>query len=173
MSNPYVGEIRIFAGNFAPVGWALCAGQTLAISEYTTLFQLIGTTYGGDGQTTFNLPDLQGRVPIHMGTDNVGNNYVLGQPGGVESVTLTASQIPQHQHYPQANNGTSGAPANSPANNVWSGWTGGAFSSGPPGSAMNSAVLGPAGGSQPHDNMVPFVTINYIISLFGIFPTQN
>ena len=169
MSQPFVGEIRIFAGNFAPVGWAFCDGSLLAISENEVLFQLIGTTYGGDGQSTFALPDLRSRAPIH----HAGSNYVMGQLAGVESVTLTTNQIPAHSHVPQAAIGASGNPANSPANNVWSGWTGGQFTTQAPGVSLSAAAVGSAGGSQPHDNMPPFLVINFIISLYGIFPTQN
>ena len=177
MSNPYVGEIRIFAGNFAPVGWAFCDGSILAITSNETLFNLIGTTYGGDGQNTFALPDLRSRVPIHMGTDSFGTSYVIGQSGGVEQVTLTTSQIPAHSHVPLAAlssaNGGGNNPVNSPANSVWSGWTGGQFSNTAPNVAMAPAAIGFSGGSQPHDNMVPFLAINFIISLYGVFPSQT
>jgi microcystin-dependent protein len=168
MSNPYVGEIRIFAGNFAPVGWAFCDGSVLAISENPTLFNLIGTTYGGDGQSTFALPDLRGRAPMHQ-----GNGFTLAQAGGVETVTLTTNQIPGHSHVPQAAIGATGNPANSPANNVWSGWTGGQFTTQAPGVSMSAAAVGSAGGSQLHDNMPSFLAINFIISLFGIYPSQT
>jgi microcystin-dependent protein len=172
MSNPYVGEIRIFAGNFAPAGWAFCNGSILPISENTTLFQLIGTTYGGDGQSTFALPDLRGRAPIHQGSGG-GSSYVIGQLAGVESVTLTTNQIPAHSHPPQAAIGGSGNPADSPAGNVWSGWTGGQFTTQAPAVNLSAVAIGSDGGSQPHDNMPPFLTINFIISLFGIFPSQT
>lgn len=168
MSQPYVGEIRIFAGNFAPVGWAFCDGSLQAISQNETLFNLIGTTYGGDGQTTFALPDLRGRAPIH-----VGPGFALAQSGGVEEVTLTTNQIPAHAHTPLAAAGAPGNPANSPLNNVWSGWTGGQFTNATPSVAMDPAAIGSMGGSQPHDNMVPYLTINFIISLFGVFPSQT
>jgi len=172
MSSPYVGEIRIFAGNFAPVGWAFCDGSQLAISQNDVLFQLIGTTYGGDGVNTFNLPDLRSRAPIHQGTGG-GGAYVIGQFAGVETIPLTTNQIPAHSHVPQAAIGGSGNPANSPAGNVWSGWTGGQFTTQAPSVPMDAAAIGSAGGSQPHDNMPPFLVINFIISLFGVFPTQN
>lgn len=172
MSQPYVGEIRLFPGNFAPAGWAICNGALLPISENETLFNLIGITYGGDGQSTFALPDLQSRAPIHQGTTN-GTTYVIGQTGGVENVTLTVNQIPAHTHVPQAAIGATGNPANSPAGNIWSGWTGGQFTAQAPAVNMNAAAIGADGGSQPHDNMVPFLTINYIISLFGVFPSQT
>ena len=168
MSQPYVGEIRIFAGNFAPSGWAFCNGAILPISENDVLFTLIGTTYGGDGQSTFALPNLSSRVPVHQGP-----GFVIGQTGGVEQVTLTVNQIPAHGHVPQAAAGGSGNPANSPANNVWNGWTGGQFTAPPPTVAMAPGALQSSGGSQPHDNMLPFLTINFIISLFGIFPSQT
>ncbi len=170
MAQPYIGEIRQFAGNFAPSGWMLCQGQLLPISEYETLFVLIGTTYGGDGQSTFGLPDLQGRVPIHMG-NNGGNSYVLGQSSGTESVTLTAQQMPAHSHIPSASSvaGT----LDNPANNFWAASsTGKPYTPAPGNLNMNAAAVTPAGGSQPHDNMIPYLAINYIISLFGIFPTQ-
>jgi microcystin-dependent protein len=174
MSQPYIGEIRMFAGNFAPVGWNFCDGSLIDISANSTLYQLIGTTYGGDGQTTFALPDLRSRVPIHMGPGG-GATYTLAQNGGVEIVTLTTSQIPLHSHVPLAAAGASGNPDNSPQNNVWSGWTGGQFSNATPSAstAMNAAAIGSAGGSQPHDNMVPFQAINFIISMFGVFPSQT
>lgn len=168
MGQPYVGEIRMFAGNFAPNGWMLCQGQLLPISENDVLFNLIGTTYGGDGQSTFALPDLQSRVPVH-----VGPGFVQAQTGGEESVTLTVNQIPNHSHVPQCNstNGT----ATSPSNAVWAGNTDvGAYANAITASAnMASQALAPDGGSQPHDNMLPFLCINFIISLFGVFPTQN
>jgi microcystin-dependent protein len=173
MATPFIGEIRIFAGNFAPVDWAFCNGALMAISQNAALFNLIGTTYGGDGQTTFALPDLRGRVPVHQGTDNVGNTYVIGQEGGVETVTLNTNQIPQHTHLPLANLGNSGTPADSPAGNVWSGWTGGQFSTVTPTTAMSSTALSSAGGSQSHDNLPPFVVINFIIALYGVYPSQS
>lgn len=179
MSQPYVGEIRMFAGNFAPVGWMLCQGQPLAISEYETLFQLIGTTYGGDGQANFNLPNLQSRVPIHMGNGG-GSTYTLGQSGGVENVTLTTSQIPNHNHSVQV--ATAGANQNVPANNsVLSTETEGVANRAPVYAAYDGTkqvqlaaqTVGLAGGNQPHNNIQPILAINFIISLFGIFPSQN
>jgi microcystin-dependent protein len=176
MSQPYVGEIRMFAGNFAPAGWMFCQGQTLPISEYETLFNLIGTTYGGDGQSTFQLPDLQGRVPVHIGTGGGLSTYSLGQNGGTESVTLTTQQIPNHNHQLLA---TDSGPQLSPLNgvpavanstlkgtNVYNPPSGNPITM-PAGSIQNT------GGSQPHDNMAPFLVIDFIISLFGIFPSQT
>jgi len=166
MSQPYVGEIRMFAGNFAPAGWAFCDGSILPISENVTLFQLIGTAYGGDGQSTFALPDLRSRVPMHQ-----GNGFTLAQTGGEETVTLTVGQIPAHTHVPQANSGT--GTQTSPAGNVWANSANFPYSSNAPAAAMDPAAVGSAGGSQPHDNMIPFLVVNFIISLFGVFPTQN
>jgi microcystin-dependent protein len=171
MGTPYVGEIRMFAGNFAPAGWMLCQGQTLPISENDVLFQLIGTTYGGDGQETFNLPDLQSRVPVHMGNGG-GGSYIIGQPAGVESVTLTTSQIPAHSHPPLCNSGAGGQAG--PQGGVWAQLaTNPPYASVAPANNMAPSAIGSSGGSQPHDNMVPFLVINFIISLFGIFPTPT
>lgn len=169
--SPYVGEIRMFGGNFAPAGWMLCQGQVLPISEYETLFQLIGTTYGGDGQTTFNLPDLQGRVPVHMGTGPNGDQYVIGQSAGVETVTLSVSQIPAHSHVPLASTDT--GTQTSPSGNVWANSAKFPYSPNAPAAAMAGTAVQNDGGSQPHDNMVPFLAINFIISLFGVFPSPT
>lgn len=170
MSSPFIGEIRMFAGNFAPVGWAFCNGALIPIAENDALFNLIGTTYGGDGQNTFALPDLQSRIPVH-----VGPGFALGQTGGVESVTLTTSQIPAHSHVPAAFNSPPPGNSNDPTNNVWaSSTTGSVYVSGTPANvAMSADAIAPTGGSQPHDNMVPFLVINFILSLFGIFPSQT
>ena len=157
----------MFAGNFAPAGWALCQGQILPISENDVLFNLIGTTYGGDGQNTFALPDLQSRVPVH-----VGPGFAQAQTGGEESVTLTTSQIPAHSHTPLGNSGD--GTQNSPSNGVWAQQTQNApYSNVAPTVQMANNAIGPTGGSQPHDNMVPFLVINFIISLFGVFPSQT
>ena len=164
----------MFAGSFAPVGWAFCSGQLMAISENDTLFNLIGTTYGGDGQNTFALPDLRGRLPVHQ-----GNGFVIGEAAGVESVTLTTSQIPLHTHQAlcqvgaTANQsvGTSAAPGNS----QWAQQASTVIYSVPPvgSTPMKPAAIGIAGGSQPHDNMMPYLTISFIISLYGIYPQPN
>lgn len=170
MSQPFIGEIRMFAGNFAPVGWAFCNGALIPISENDALFNLIGTTYGGDGQNTFALPNLQSRVPMH-----VGPGFALGQAAGAEDVTLTVSQIPAHGHVPQGSASSTAPPnVNTPAGNVWAQSTLGAFATNnSPTLAMNAAAIGSAGGSQPHDNMLPFLVVNFIISLFGVFPSQS
>lgn len=171
MGSPYVGEIRMFAGNFAPSGWALCQGQTLAIADNDTLFNLIGTTYGGDGQTTFNLPNLASRLPVHMGTGG-GSTYSLGQMAGVEQVTLTTQQIPSHTH--SANSNTSNQGSSNPTGGYWAAsplYT--EYAPTTDNTVMNGSAIAPAGGSQPHDNMVPFLCINFIIALFGIYPTPT
>jgi microcystin-dependent protein len=170
MSSPYVGEIRMFGGNFAPAGWAFCDGSLMAIAANDVLFTLIGTMYGGDGTSTFALPDLRGRVPIHMGS-GAGGTYTLAQTGGAEQVTLTASQMPAHSHIPQANSqmGTQ----TSPAGNLWANSTNLPYSTANPSAALDAAAVGPAGGSQPHDNMLPFLVVNFIISLFGVFPSPT
>ncbi len=167
MSSPFIGEIRMFAGNFAPVGWAFCNGAIIPIDQNDALFNLIGTTYGGDGQTTFALPNLQSRLPVH-----VGPGFVQGQAAGVETVTLTTSQIPLHSHVPQAN--ANQGTADGPGNNVWAkSATLNQFSTVAPSLTMDPAAIGAAGGSQPHDNMMPFLAVNFILSLFGIFPSQT
>ena len=173
MAQPYVGEIRMFAGNFAPNGWMFCEGQTLPISENDVLFQLIGTTYGGDGEETFNLPNLASRIPIHMGTGPDGTTYQLGEMAGTEQETLTTQQIPNHTHPLTASTST-GADA-SPLGNVLATTGGGIalYYEGAVDSNMNSQAITPAGGSQPHENTQPFLCINFIISLFGVFPSQT
>jgi microcystin-dependent protein len=164
----------MFAGNFAPVGWMFCDGQTLPISENETLFQLIGTTYGGDGQETFNLPNLQSRIPIHMGTGPDGITYQLAEQAGTESVTLTTQQIPIHTHAQLCSSG-SGAVTPDPVNAVASKTDLSQYSSAGATVAMGNPNMlsDPAGGSQPHENCMPFLCINYIISLFGIFPSPT
>jgi microcystin-dependent protein len=170
-ADPFVGEITFFSGNFAPVGWAFCDGSLLSIAEYDTLFALIGTTYGGDGQNNFALPDLRGRVPIHQGT-SLGSTYTIGQTGGTETVTLTPAQIPLHNHIPNVNAGAGNA--DTPNGNVWAKASSGTpYAAAPSAVNMNTATISAIGGSQPHNNMVPFVAVNYIISLFGVFPSPN
>jgi microcystin-dependent protein len=167
--DPFIGEIKMFGGNFAPQGWAFCDGSLLPISQYDALFSLLGTTYGGDGQTTFALPDLRGRVPIH-----VNSAYPQGAQVGSETVTLTQDQMPAHTHLATAL--TNAGSANNPGGHVWAGSTtsdnryiGSLNAAG----TFNPAALQPAGGNQPHDNMQPYLVINFIIALEGIYPTQN
>lgn len=171
MSQPFIGEIRMFGGNFAPVGFAFCDGQLLPIAEYDALFALIGTTYGGDGQTTFALPDLRGRLPVHTGQGNGLSNYVLGQSGGSETVTLTAQQLPAHTHAAQAQSAAGNQSA--PGGGVWASSGQNQFSASAPNTGMSAAAIGPAGGSLPHDNMMPYQVVSFIIALYGIFPSRS
>src|SRR5467141_483288 len=166
MAQPYVGEIRMFGGNFAPAGWMFCEGQLLPISENDTLFNLIGTTYGGDGQTTFALPDLRGRLPVHT-----GQGHVLAELGGTEEVTLTATQLPVHTHPLMAAPGTAvdpnplgKVPAQTRATDL--------YVADPPDVLLAGSTVPSRGGSQPHTNVMPFLCVSFIISLFGIFPSQ-
>jgi len=168
MGTPFVGEIRIFAGNFAPAGWMFCEGQLLDIAENETLFALIGTTYGGNGQDTFALPDMRGRLPLHQ-----GNGFTLGQTGGVEQVTLTPSQIPAHSH-PFL--GTSNAASTTaPSSSVTLGRTSLAtitpYGSDAPLTSLSPTVVSSVGGSQPHTNMQPYLCVDFIISMYGIYPS--
>jgi microcystin-dependent protein len=169
MGQPFIGEIRMFGGNYAPAGWAFCDGGQLAIAENDTLYSLIGTTYGGDGVNTFNLPDLRGRVPVHQGKNQFGTSYILGQQAGVESVTLTTQSMPQHTHALSATT-NSGSQSN-PGGNIL------ANSQGLPpyiqesaDGNLNANMLSPAGGSQPHENRQPYAGIAFIIALYGIYP---
>src|SRR5205823_753415 len=167
MAQPYIGEIRMFAGNFAPAGWMFCEGQLLPISENETLFQLIGTTYGGDGQSTFALPDLRGRVPIHQ-----GNGFTLAETGGVETVTLTVQQIASHSHpfLATTNPGNQGNPgSNVTAQNTLVQL----YVEDVPTVNMGASAISSVGGSQPHSNFQPYLCVDFIISLFGIFPSQT
>src|SRR5712671_6944202 len=169
MAQPYVGEIRMFAGNFAPAGWMFCEGQLLPISENETLFQLIGTTYGGDGQSTFALPDLRGRVPQHF-----GNGFILAETGGSETITLTVNQIPAHSHALLVSGAT--ASTTSPAGEVPATATSAVitpYGADAPTGPLNSSSVGSTGGSQPHNNFQPYLCVDFIISLFGIFPSQT
>jgi microcystin-dependent protein len=179
MAQPYIGEIRMFAGNFAPAGWMTCDGQLIAISDNDTLFNLIGTTYGGDGQSTFGLPNLAARIPIHIG-NNGTTTYSLAQTGGVTSVTLTANQIPVHTHPIIADNNA--ATSVTPSNTYLAASTPKMFYTVPNSSSnpdppvfrnFNAGMLSSQGGNQPHDNMQPFVAITYIISMYGVYPSQN
>jgi len=173
VGQPFVGEIRMFGGNFAPSGWAFCQGQLMPISENDTLFNLIGTTYGGDGQETFGIPDLQGRLPVHAGQGpGLSQNYQIGEKAGVESVTLTTNQIPVHTHPFMAS--TAVANSNSPTNQVIAQSTQrAAYFEASTTTNLAASAVSPAGGSQPHDNFQPYLCISFIISLFGVYPTQN
>jgi microcystin-dependent protein len=168
MSDPYIGEIRLFAGNFAPVGWALCQGQLMPISENDALFNLIGTTFGGDGQSNFGLPDLQGRVPVHRSA-----SMTVGEMAGVESVTLNTNQVAAHAHAFQATSALANQPTpggNLPAQSGTMQWY---LADAPTTQLSPDALLPFQGGNQPHENMPPYLVLNYIISLFGIFPTPT
>jgi microcystin-dependent protein len=170
---PYVGEIRMFGGTFNPAGWAFCKGQLLPIDQFDTLFNLIGTTYGGDGQSTFGLPDLQGRVPVHNGQGpGISQNYVIGEQGGVEEVTLTTQQIPKHNHAMLASTGPGGS-SNPAGNVIGSPPAVSLFKREKPTKALAASAVLPVGGSQPHENRMPYLTVTYIISLFGIYPTPT
>ena len=167
MAQPYVGEIRMFGGNFAPAGWMFCDGQLLPISENDTLFNLIGTTYGGDGQSTFALPDLRGRVPIHQ-----GNGLILAETGGEEEITLTVNQIAAHSHPMLAT--TDQGSSNTAANNILAQSPNiKLYSAAPPSQSLSPFSVSPVGGSQPHTNFQPYLCIDFIISLFGIFPPPS
>ncbi|PLP58280.1 phage tail protein [Mesorhizobium loti] len=165
MGSPYVGEIRMFAGNFAPVGWKFCEGQLVAISEYETLFNLIGTIYGGDGQETFSLPDLRGRIPLHP-----GSGFILGQNGGSEEVTLTAAQI-VHSHPTLASNDI--PTQSTPQGNVLGQAAAKFYRAGAPTVSLNAGSVSSVGGSLPHSNFQPYLCIDFIISMFGIYPQQG
>ena len=176
MSQPFIGEIRLLAFNFAPAGWATCDGQLMPISENDALFNLIGTTYGGDGQSTFALPDLRGRLPIHMGQGAGLSNHVLAETGGVEAVTLTSSQIPTHNHTLIAT--TAAATSVTPGSNLLPGAVSGDTfyvnnTAGNTMAPLSVQMIGASGGSQPHDNTMPTLVAQYCMSLFGIFPSPN
>jgi microcystin-dependent protein len=164
MSEPFIGEIKIISWNFAPKGWAFCNGTLMPINQNQALFSILGTTYGGDGRQTFGLPNLQGRTPFH-----VGNGIVLGELGGETSHTLNISELPAHNHVPVGVSAS--ATQTGPSGNTWCN-DNGAYASQPT-SPMNPACLGPTGGSQPHNNMSPYLVLNFIIALQGIFPSQN
>lgn len=172
MSEPFVGEIRMFAGNFAPSGWAFCYGQLLAISQNDALFSLFGTIYGGDGQTTFGLPDLRGRVPIHQGSGPGLTPRPLGAKVGVEQVTLSAAQLPPHGHALMAS--TDGAGSTDPTNNVLAIGVGtNIYGSGTPNKALSGDATTAVGDSGSHTNLMPFLCVNFIVALFGIYPSRN
>lgn len=171
--EPYIGEIRMFAGNFAPQGWALCNGAELQISGNEALYSLLGTIYGGDGVTTFGLPKLASRIPVGQGINpQTGTTYQLGQLGGSETVTLTVNELPVHNH-PVAASSIAGNQT-SPNAAVWATQSSqNIYSTAQPKGQMNSSSILPAGGNQPHDNVMPYLAINFIIATVGIFPPQN
>lgn len=171
MSEPFVGEIRMFAGNFAPRGWAFCDGQLLAVSQNDALFSLLGTIYGGDGRTTFGLPDLRGRFPIHAGHGPGLSERRLGSKGGSEKETLTVNQLPSHTHPIQASGNLTTSP--NPANNTFAQSIGDVYTTDFTPSGMNSGVVSQVGGSQSHTNLMPFLCINFIIALVGIYPSRH
>lgn len=171
MSEPYVGEIRMFAGNFAPRGWAFCDGQLLAVSQNDTLFSLFGTIYGGDGRTTFGLPDLRGRVPVHYGNGPGLSNRSIGAKGGTERVTLTANEAAAHSHAFSAS--TSAASDTSPAGNVPATSGSSNIYGSNVGTAMSAGAIGNTGNSQSHDNLMPTQCIHFIVALFGIYPSRH
>jgi microcystin-dependent protein len=178
MTNPYIGEVRMFGGSFAPINWALCNGQPMAISQYDVLFNLIGTTYGGDGVQTFNLPNLQGRLCVGIGQGTGLSNYVIGQMGGTEQVTLNAQTSPAHPHPFMAT--MTGATLTNPTNNLLASAPSGGHlytintsSPAPTFGNLSSQACSTTGGSQPHDNLMPSQCVSFIIALYGIFPSQS
>lgn len=166
--NPFIGSIAMFAGNFAPTGWALCDGQILPINQNTALFSILGTQYGGNGTTNFALPDLQSRVPVHVGQGTGLSPYAIGQAGGVESVALTEAQLPAHSHTANAGGAqTTNSPSNAvPAQN-------GAYATGTPSTTMSADAIGSTGSNEAHTNVQPYLAINFIIALEGIFPPRS
>jgi microcystin-dependent protein len=177
MSTPFIGEIIMFAGNFPPRGWAFCQGQLLSIAQNTALFSILGTTYGGDGQTTFALPDLRGRVPIHPGQGPGLPSHSLGEQGGEPTHTLITTEMPAHSHAAQASGVSAGGNSGSPGGGTWASSTArdNIYSNAAPNAPMatNNLTVGNTGGSQPHNNMQPYLGINFIIALEGIFPSRN
>lgn len=173
MSNPFLAEIRIFAGNFAPKGWALCDGQLMSISQNTALFSLLGTTYGGDGKSTFGLPNLQGRAPMHPGQGPGLSDHVIGETSGSQTVTLSQSEMPAHNHTANCNAGMGDQYA--PTGFFWATDAGGnnEYASTSDGKVMATGAVAPAGGNLPHNNLQPYLVLNFIIALQGIFPARN
>jgi microcystin-dependent protein len=173
MGQPFIGEIRMFGGSFAPAGWAFCGGQLMPISENDALFTLIGTTYGGDGQETFGLPNLNGRVPMHQGTNSsTGTTFIMGQSAGVESVTITTQTMPIHNHPFLGSNAVANDP--NPTNNTLGESSAiSLYQSEAPTLPMAASAIGATGGNQPHENMQPYLCVSFIISLFGLFPSQT
>jgi len=175
MMDPFIGEIRMVGFNFAPYGWAFCNGQILPIVQNTALFSLLGTTYGGDGKTTFGLPNLQGRAPMHWGNGSGLTPRGLGESGGCPSVSLQVTQLPQHNHTPQ---GIDAGGQTSPEGHVWGTVASGRdrlsiYQSGPPNVPMNALALGSSGNSLPHNNMQPYLAVNFVIAMSGIYPPRS
>ncbi len=166
MAEPFLGEIKLFGFGYAPRGWAQCNGQLLAINQNQALFAILGTTYGGNGQTTFALPDLRGRTPVHM-----GNGVTLGQSAGEEAHTLTTLEMPMHTHIASASTAAPSQP--SPAGGLWAQSDAQNYSTATPNTQLSGAAIGSAGQSQPHSNMQPYLTLNFCIALVGIFPSRN
>jgi microcystin-dependent protein len=175
MSSPYVGEIRMFGGNFPPAGWAFCDGQLMSIAENDTLFSLIGTTFGGDGQQTFGLPDLRGRLPVHQGTDSTGQAWTLGQLTGAEEVALTAAEMPAHSHFAMGSSdqASSSDPTGAVLATLSAAGTQSAYGTRSPTGALDPSSVTFAGGSQPHSNLMPYACVSFIISLYGVYPSPN
>ena len=178
MSEPFIGQIVMFGGNFAPRNWAFCDGALLPISQNTALFSILGTTYGGDGRTTFALPDLRGRIPMHPGNGPGLTSRRLGEKGGVENVTLTTNEIPSHSHGATANAVAPAGNSNDANNNFWAddaGVSSGTYHTGPANTTMNADAvqIAPAGGNQAHANVQPYQCVNFIICLYGIFPSRS
>ncbi len=174
--DPFLGEIIMFGGNFAPRGWALCDGQLLPISQNSALFSILGTTYGGDGRTTFALPDLRGRAPMHAGSGPGLSTRQLGQKGGAEEVTLTAAQMPSHTHQARCDKTVGAGHTNVAEGSVWANDAGAAsatYSTNAPDADMATNALNATGGNQAHNNMQPFLAVNFIIALQGTFPSRN
>lgn len=169
MSDPYIGEIKVIAFNYPPKGWAFCNGQLLAINQNQALFSILGTMYGGNGQTNFALPNLQARVPVHQGINQ--GSYNVGQVGGETAHTLTINELPAHLHPPVAQS-TASNPGISPAGAIWATAPSPAFANAP-NAQMNPAAVANTGGSQPHENMPPYLVLNYVIALVGIFPSRD
>jgi microcystin-dependent protein len=173
MADPFIGEIKIFAGNFAPRGWALCDGQLLAISQNSALFSLLGTIYGGDGRTTFALPDMRGRIPVHGGSGPGLSNRTIGQKAGSENETLSIAQIPAHTHTARALDKP--GDRTTPESAYWAASSSGSpdYSDQQPDVNMNTNSVTESGGSQPHSNIMPYLCVNFIIALFGTYPSRT
>ena len=171
MTEPFIAQIVMFGGNFAPRGWALCDGQLLAVAQNNALFSLLGTTYGGDGRTTFGLPDMRGRLPMNFGSGPGHTRRRIGAKGGIEKVTLGVNQMPPHKHTPRGSSDTASDIA--PAGKLTADAALNIYSDGAPTDAMSTKAIGDAGGDQMHDNLMPYLVVNFIIALTGVFPSRN